>query len=139
MVAGHEQRRHGADRGHAGCEGEPLSAALDRREVALERFPRRVLRARVLVALVPAERFLHVGGRLVDRRDDRAGRWIRFLPGVQAQRAESRVRRELHDLFTIHALITRSPRPCPPSENFRQVPAAGTACVTRCSARCPAA
>ena len=48
-------------------------AAFDRRDVALERRARRVLRARVLEALVPAERLLHVGRGLIDRRDDRAG------------------------------------------------------------------
>ena len=52
----------------------------------LERRARRVLRARVLVALVPAELFLDVGGRLIDRRDDRAGRRVGLLAGVQADR-----------------------------------------------------
>ena len=59
-------------------------ASLDRREVALERRARRILRARVLESLVLAERVLHVGGRLEDRRDDGAGRWVGLLPGVNA-------------------------------------------------------
>ena len=57
-----------------------------------EREARRILRARVLVALVLAELVLHVGRRLVDRRDDGAGRGIGFLAGVQADGAEARVR-----------------------------------------------
>ena len=71
--------------------------AFDRREVGLERQARRVLRARVLEALVLAERVLHVGRGLIDRRDDRAGRGVGLLAGVQADRGESRVRVELHD------------------------------------------
>ena len=47
-------------------------APLDRRDVGFERRARRVLRPRVLVALVPAELVLHVGRGLEDRRDDRA-------------------------------------------------------------------
>ena len=50
---------------------------------------RRVLRARVLVALVLAELLLHVGGRLEDRRDDRARRGIGLLSGVDADGGEA--------------------------------------------------
>ena len=80
VIAGREQLGDRVDRRHARGEGEAGPAALDRREVGFERGARRVLRARVLVALVPAELLLHVGGRLVDRRDDRARRRVR-CPG----------------------------------------------------------
>ena len=70
-----------------------------------ERRPRRVLRPRVLVALVLAERLLDVGRGLVDRRDDRAGRRIGLLAGVNADRAETRARRELHRVQSRYVLI----------------------------------
>ena len=88
MVARRQARRDGADGRHARGERERRPAAFDRREVGFERRPRRVLRARVLEALVLAERVLDVGRRLEDRRDDRAGRRIRFLTGVKADRLE---------------------------------------------------
>ena len=91
VVAGLEHRGDRADRRHARGKREPRLAALDRRDVALEREARRILRARVLVALVHAELVLHVGRCLIDRRDDGAGRRIRLLSGVQADGAESRV------------------------------------------------
>src|SRR6478672_10180979 len=69
---------------------------LDRGDVAFDREPRRVLRARVLEALVMADRFLHVGRRLIDRRDDRAGRRIRLLPGVDADGGEARTLGKFH-------------------------------------------
>ena len=78
-----------ADMPEANANARP--AALDRREVGFERRARRVLRARVLEALVLAERVLHVGRRLEDRRDDRAGGRIGLLAGVDANGGESRV------------------------------------------------
>ena len=110
MIARLQQRGDRADGGHARGEREARLAAFDGREVALERHPRRVLRAAVLEALVLAELFLDVGRRLVDRRDDGARGGIGFLPGVEAARAEPRVRCELHDPGTIHVLISPSPR-----------------------------
>ena len=75
---------------------------------------RRVLRARVLVALVLAERLLHVGRRLVDRRDDGAGRRDP-VPGRRGGR--SVLNRACGVSFTIHVrymlLISRSPRRMP--------------------------
>ena len=53
--------------------------------------PRRILRARVFVALVLAERVLHVRRRLEDRRDDRARGRIGLLAGVDADGGKSRV------------------------------------------------
>ena len=73
-------------------------AVLDGGDIGLERGPRRVLRARVLVALVLAQRLLDVGGRLIDRGDDGAGRRVGFLAGVDADRAESRGVAQLHVL-----------------------------------------
>ena len=76
-----------------------------------EREARRILRARVLVALVHAELVLHVGGCLIDRRDDGAGGGVRLLAGVQADGAESRVSsgasRTRYDNIVL--LISRSP------------------------------
>ena len=101
MVAGLEHRADRADRRHAGRKRERRLAAFDPRDVALEREARRILRARVLEAFVDAELVLHVGGGLVNRRDDGAGGWIRLLAGVQADGAEPRVATELHDPGTI--------------------------------------
>src|SRR6516162_9192020 len=106
MIARFEQRRDGADGGHARREREPGRAALDVGDVSLERLAGRVLRTCVLVALVFPELFLYVGGRLINRRDDRAGRRVGLLAGVQTTRAESRVFWELHDPLTIHALAS---------------------------------
>ena len=58
--------------------------SLDGGDVGLQRRARRVLRPRVLVALVHAQCLLDVGGCLVDRGDDGAGRWVRFLAGMDA-------------------------------------------------------
>ena len=56
----------------------------DRRDVALERHARRVLRAPVFEPLVLPEALLHVGRGLIDRRDDGAGRRIGLLAGMNA-------------------------------------------------------
>ena len=94
------------------ANAKPGLAAFDRRQVALERHARRVLRAAVLEALVLAELLLHVGRRLVDRRDDGAGRRIRLLAGVQTDGAEPSAVSWSFTIsaFTIHVLISRSPR-----------------------------
>ena len=86
----------GADRRHARGEREAGLAALDRGDVGLERRARRVLRARVLVSLVPAELLLHVGRGLEDRRDDGAGGRIGLLAGVDADGGEVFASGELH-------------------------------------------
>jgi hypothetical protein len=110
VVAGLQHRGNRADGRHARREGEARLAGFDGREVAFERHARRILRAAVLVALVLAELFLHVGRRLVDRSDDGAGGGVGFLAGVEADGAETRTVCKLHDPFTIHVLIARSPR-----------------------------
>ena len=89
MIAGAQQRDDGANGRHAGREGEALTSVLDRRDVALEREARRVLRARVLESLVLAELVLHVGGGQVQGGHDGAGDRVRALacvdgPGGQA-------------------------------------------------------
>ena len=60
-----------------------------------------IVRSAVFEALVFPELVLHVGRGLVDRRDDRAGRGIRLLAGVEADGAETRAGCELHDPTTI--------------------------------------
>ena len=97
VVAGLEQRHHGAGRRHARGERERGLAVLDGGDVALERRARRVLRARVFVALVTPECLLHVGRGLINRGDDGAGRRVRLLAGVDADGAEPRVVAQLHD------------------------------------------
>ena len=77
MVAGFEPRQDGVDGGHARGEGKRGRAALDRCEVGFERHAGGVLGAAVFESLVLAESLLHVGGGLIDRRDDGAGRWDR--------------------------------------------------------------
>ncbi len=79
------QRRRRAD---PGAERDAVRRVLEARERRLERRPRRVRDARVVVALVHADGFLHVRRRLVDRRDDRAGRRIGLLPDVDRARLE---------------------------------------------------
>ena len=71
-------------------------STFDGRDVELEGEPGRVLRARVLVALVATELLLHVGRRLEDRRDDGAGGWIWFLTGMDTDGREAGVCREFH-------------------------------------------
>ena len=66
----------------------PCSADSSEASARLQRVPRRVRDARVVVALVLADRVLDVRRRLVDRRDDRAGRRIRLLAVVDGARLE---------------------------------------------------
>ena len=89
VIAGFEPGQDRVDRGHARGEGERGRAALDGGEVGLERHARGILRAAVFEALVLAESLLHVGGGLIDRRDDGAGGRIGCLAGVNADRAEA--------------------------------------------------
>ena len=70
-------------RGHAGGERERRRAVLQRGQARLQRGPRRVGGARVLVAAAgAADAVLLVGRGLVDRRDDRAGERVGVLAGV---------------------------------------------------------
>ena len=76
-----------------------MLGVLERGEVQLQRRPRRVRDARVVVALVLADRVLHEGRRLVDRHDDGAGGRIRLLTVVD------RARLEVHGLDSRDALV----------------------------------
>jgi hypothetical protein len=96
VIAGLQEGGDGVDRGHARRERERRPPALDRGEVGLERAARRVLRPRVLVALVPAQLVLHVGRGLEDGRDDRAGARVGRLSGVDAHGVEARGVAEFH-------------------------------------------
>src|SRR5207244_2958499 len=58
------------------------TAALERRDVALERFAGRVAGAGVLVAFVLPEALLDVGRGLIDRRHDGAGEGVGNVSGV---------------------------------------------------------
>ena len=92
------QRRRRADPGR---ECDPVLRALERREALLQRRAGRVRDARVVVALVPADRFLDVRRRLVDRRRHGAGGRIRLLPVVNRARLE------------VHRRDSRCRFPCP--------------------------
>ena len=74
----HERRHRSETRG----KRAPMSRAFQRREAFLKRRPGRVRDPRVVVALVDADRVLHVSRRLVDRRRDRARRRVGLLPFV---------------------------------------------------------
>ena len=97
VIARLEHRRDGIDRRHARRERKRRLAGLHRGDVAFERGARRVLRPGVFVALVPAERVLDVGGRLINRRDDRSGRRVGLLAGVETDGAEPRVGSQFHE------------------------------------------
>ena len=71
----HQRRRRAEPR----REREPVRGAFEARERGLERRAGRVRDARVVVALVDADRLLHVRRRLVDRRDRGARRGIGLL------------------------------------------------------------
>ncbi len=74
----HQRRR----RAEAGGESDAVLRVLERGERHLQRRAGRVRDARVVVALVDADRFLHERRGLVDRRDDRAGRRVGLLAVV---------------------------------------------------------
>ena len=109
VVAGRQLAGDRGDGGHAGRErkaARPPSMAARLPSSALRVG---ILRARVLVALVPAELRLHVGGGLVDRRDDGAGRGVGLLPGVDADRAESSAAGQFHACLVRKSPMGRSP------------------------------
>ena len=138
-----------------GREGERRLAALDRGDVGLERGARRVLRPRVLVALVLAELLLHVGRGLEDRRDDRAGcrdrasvrrecRWWRSARPAGVSCSNNRTWRVVRTPRPARRIRSRvRARSIPPPHVVRPpVPRRGRApevrlrAVARCSARC---
>ena len=82
VISGLEQLQHRVEGGQAGAEGKAVGGALEAGHVSLQRLPGGVLGPAVLVAPVLAEAGLDVGGRLVDRRHDRAGERLDDLPGM---------------------------------------------------------
>src|ERR1700693_2516791 len=73
-----------------------MPRSLQRREAGLEVVPGRVARARVFVALVAARRFVHKGGREVDRDDDGTRRRIGALSDVHGTGPQAESLLELH-------------------------------------------
>src|SRR5688500_12207403 len=104
MGARVEELEHGADRRHAGGEGEAGLAALELGDAGFERIARRVARARVVVALVLARARLRVGRGGVDRRHHRAGPRVGLLAGVD------HLGLELHSCFLRLSQLRRSMR-----------------------------
>ena len=92
VVRGHDvaariqQFQHCSGRRQPGSERESLHSAFEIGDAALECVTRRILRARIFVAGMHARRMLLEGGRRVDRRHHRAGRWDRGLTGVDGSR-----------------------------------------------------
>ena len=86
VVAGCRASSSVADRRQAGGEGEAALAAFQVGDAALVGHARRVVRARVVVALVHAGARLRVGRGRVDRRHHRAGASGRASAGVDGAR-----------------------------------------------------
>ena len=95
--------------GYADATADTVQAILEGRDVAFERFSRRVLTAGVFVAFVVAQPLLHVRRGEVDRRHDRSGQWVGALAGVN--RTGSKTRREVLIKNTRHddTLVYGSP------------------------------
>ena len=74
----------GGRRRHPGREGIAGDAALEHRHILFQRHTRRVLRARVLEALVLADALLDIGRGLIDRDRHRTRCRIRFLTRVNS-------------------------------------------------------
>src|SRR5712692_3998406 len=72
----------GVDGGHAGSENVGALPAFEFSDGALERFAIGMIGACVVVAFIFAQLGLHVGGGLIDRRNDGARSGIRLLPDV---------------------------------------------------------
>ena len=87
-VAGVEQVHDRRRRADPGGERVAVRGVLERREALLERRAGRVRAARVVVALVDADRLLRERRGLVDRRRHRAGRRVGLLAGVDGARLE---------------------------------------------------
>src|SRR5262249_35483179 len=85
VIAGRERRlEHDLLRRHAGGIAGAADAVLERRELLLERAHGRVAAARVREAFrqVLIDRLLNERGRLVDRRQNRAGHGVRHASRV---------------------------------------------------------
>ena len=77
------------DRRHARSERERLLASFEVGNAALQRPSRRIVRTAVIETLVHAGAFLHERRRGVDRRHDRARRWVGCLAGVNGACADA--------------------------------------------------
>src|SRR5438132_5721780 len=89
VVASLEEMQHGVFRGHTAGECQPEAATIERSQARLESGAGRIGRPRIVIALVHADFGLGVGARLIDRHDDRAGRWVGVLADVDRARGES--------------------------------------------------
>ncbi len=87
-LPGIDEVHQGRRRAEPGAERDPVLRLLEARQRLLQRAAGRVRDARVVVALVHADRVLHERRRLVDRRRDRAGRRIRLLADMNRARLE---------------------------------------------------
>ncbi len=86
VVAAFQELQHGIGGGQPGGKCEPVTTAFEGGQIVLQGFAGRVLGAGILVAVTrPAHPVLGVGGGLVDRRHDRPGDGVRFLPGVDGE------------------------------------------------------
>src|SRR5436189_6459 len=73
VIAGAQQLHDRRGRGAAGPERDPVLAGLERGQTPFERAARRVVRPRILEALVLTRPILGKRGRQVERQRDRAG------------------------------------------------------------------
>ena len=85
MVAGAEEVEDGVGGRAARGKGDAMLAVLDRSDAGLKRVTGRVLRPRVLVALVDAGARLHIGRGLEDGRHNGAGGGVGLLAGVDGE------------------------------------------------------
>ena len=82
VITGPKELHDGIQASHATAKRETVTATLEGRDIPFKRLPSGVLSSRVLVPLVLPDPVLHVSGRLVNRRHDRAGRGVGALPRV---------------------------------------------------------
>ncbi len=105
VAAAVERVEHGRHRRKSRGKRKRARAALEVRDATLEGAARRIDRARVVVAFVPARTFLHVSRGLVNRHHDRTRRRVRRLAGVNDAGGESVLRGALRRFHgrTVHA------------------------------------
>lgn len=84
VVAGGEGLQKTLDRRHARRKGEGRAAVLQQGQGLFELFPRRILRADVIIARAPAHARVGVGRGRVNGRDD-AARRVGFISPVNAK------------------------------------------------------
>src|SRR5690242_15930928 len=89
VIAGPEQLHDGVETAHAAGERKSVTSVFQGGDVALEGFARGILAPRIFVSLVLPEPFLDVGRGQVDRRHDRASKWLGSLTRVNGPRAKA--------------------------------------------------